>query len=815
MLRNFLQIFKKGNNGALKILLLGVGIAMGLILIAKIYYEKVFDNFMDDPGRVYIVQMDYTTSEGEDKGNTTPGAIAPGIKAYSPAVEAATRATSLASAIACKVLNKDGNASEGQYVTRKIITADSSFFEIFTRKITGNDPKEGLNLIDHIYISRSYAKTIAANNPDGLIGNILFPAFIADGSLKFIIDGIFEDFPENSTFRDVDMIASLPTIGRFTWDGSNNWVGNDRYYSYVKLQPGYKAEDIDGAIAEMCDKNLPHAALEQSGTKISLHLEPLSTYNIKDSDKAQTSLNLFILAVLVLVASVLNYVLIAISAMVRKSKKIAVHKCYGASETNIYKMIFSETFVHIVLSVLLSCFIILAFRSGIEELVGTSISGLITPGSLIILSVICLFIFFVCGFFPGIAYARIPVASAFRRYKENSRKWKLILLFMQFTASAFLISLLAIVMLQYNHMINSDLGYEYKNLAIVNLANGYDGKKQNITDEILKLPFVEGATLSSTHPLYTQSGNNILLPGESKEYFNIADMYYVGPGYFKTMGIRIIDGRNFKEDVTASNEVLVSRSFVKKMEEMAGWKDGAIGKSILVTEHSQRPDDLYTICGVFEDYVLGTYQGTNRDMRPAVQFYAPESYSQDDPMMEYYDYMEWLNIRLKEITPQNLAAIGKIVHDANPTLDNNVTAYSNEIVMAYKDSARFRDSILIAGAIVLLITLIGLLGYAQDEVNRRRSEIAIRKINGATVPELLKLFLNNVIKLAFPAILIGCILAYFAAGGWLEMYTRKIALNWYIFVICGLITLSLVLGIIALKTYSAANANPVKNLKNE
>ncbi len=822
MIRHFLQIFKKGNNSALKIILLGAGIAMGLILIAKIYYERAYDNFMDNPDRIYTIMYDYSGKE-DTKARSyqhTPGAVAPGIKAYSSSVEAATRATSLfIEEVAVKILDKNGSISEGQYTARLPILADSSFFEIFTREISGNDPKEALNVKDHIYISRSLAKNISPANPDGLIGSMLFPVYMADGELKLVIDGIYEDFPGNSSFKNVDIIISMPTIERFSWDGSNNWEGNDRYMSFVKLFPGYTAKDTDKGIAEMCEKNLPLEQLQEAGVTISFHLESLSTYNIKNPDTWQTCLNLFILAVLVLTASVLNYVLIAISAMVHKSKMIAVHKCYGASGSNIYKMVFSETFVHIFLSVILSCFIIFAFRSNIELLVGTPISGLITPGSMIVLSGICLLIFFICGFLPGMAYSGIPVATAFRRYKENSRKWKLLLLFLQFAASTFLLSLLAVVILQYYYLVNSDIGYKYQNLAIVNLQGGYENKKESIMNEIRKLPFVEGATLSSSIPISgQQSGNNIYLPGEKKEYFNVADMYFAGKGYFDIMGIKIIDGRNFNEDAAISNEVMVSRSFVKKMEEMAGWKDGAIGKNILISEHSQTTDNVFTICGVYEDYVLGSYQGISqgvRDTRPSIQFYASEKYMQKEEMAWAYQVMNWLTVKLLEITPENLSAIEQIIYDANPNIKNKVTAYSDEVIMSYKESKRFKDSVTISGVIVLIITLIGLMGYSQDEINRRRSEIAIRKINGATVSELMKLFLNNVVKLALPAIVIGSVLAYFVAGNWLEMYTKKITLGWYIFALSGTAILIIVLATVALRTYSAANANPTKNLKNE
>lgn len=809
MIKAFLEVFKfkKGNSNWTKIILLGCGLAMGMILIAKIYYERVFDNFMEDPEQVYLISTSAKTGDSPTHSYPqTPGAIAPGIKAYSPAVEAATRTTGLASNVVCKVLDKNGNLSEQQYKTKGIITADTSFFEIFTRQIVGNNPKEGLNILNHIYISRSFAQTIAPQHPDGLIGSMLSPVYVGEGQVRFVIDGIFEDFPTNSSFKNTDLIVSMPTMGLFTWDGSNNWMGNDRYSSFVKLFPGYTENDLDKSIEEMCQKNLPQEELKKAGVSLTFQLTPLSTDNISNSNTAQTCLNLLILAVLVLVASVLNYVLIAISAMVHKSKAVAVHKCYGAGELNIYKMVFSETFVNILLSVILSGILIFGLRGKIEGLIGTNIGSLITPGSMLILGSIGILIFLLCGFLPGMAYAKIPVASAFRRYKETSRKWKLILLFLQFTASAFLIGLLTVVILQYNHMTRSSMGYAYEKLAIVRLSDEYKGKQESIRNEVTRLPFVEGAVLTSMLPIEGQSGNNISLPGDDRDYFNIADMYFVGPGYFNLMEIKIIEGQNFNETAQTSNEVMVSRTFVKKMEEMAGWKDGAIGKNILISEHSQSSNDVFTICGVYEDYVLGTHVNGEGDFRPTVQFF-----SQND---SYYP-REWLVIKLKEMSPSNLAQLNQIVSNANPNVDNIVMPYRDKLLDGYRESKRFKDSVMISGIIVLIITLIGLLGYSQDEINRRRSEIAVRKINGATVPELMKLFLNNVFKLALPAVIIGSALAYFAAEGWLEMFTQKITLGWYIFAVAGVLVLLFVSAIVALKTYSAANANPIHNLKND
>lgn len=806
MKQHIIGLFRKRDNNVMKILLLGLGLAMGLVLIAKVYYERVYDNYMDDADRVYIVISDYSTSEGAKEFSQTPGAIAPGIKAYAPAVEAATRTTGLASDIDCSIVGKDGLLTRDKYLARSIIFADSSFFDIFTRKVVGNDPKEGLNIKNHIYISRSFAQKFSATNPDGIIGSMLSPTYLGGGEIRFVVDGIYDDFPENSSFSKTDIILSMPSMGMFTYDGTNNWVGNDRYQSYVKLVTGSSAADVDKGIAEMCLKQLPLEDLEKSGTKISFHIEPLATYNIKSSDVSKICTMLLIMAAVVLVASILNYVLIAISAMVYKTKMVAVRKCYGASAGSIYRMVFGETLLHLLISIALACLILYSFRGSVEEIIGASLGGMITWGSGIVMAVICLLVFLFCGLMPGMVYAKIPVAAAFRSCKESSRKWNPILLFVQFGMSAFFVTILAVSIMQYNHMINSDPGYAYKNVAMVNLSDAYASKKDVIKEQIARLPFVELTSSCYNLPIHWPSGNNIMLPDDDKEYFNIADMYFAGNDYFKLLDIKIVEGRNFTQDPSVTNEVIVSRSFVKKMEQMAGWKDGAIGKSILVTEHSQSANDIFTICGVYDDYLIGSYSG--QDVRPSVQFYSGKMENENS-----YKDMDWLLIKLRDVNQQNIAAIDKIIKGANPEGDANVTLYASEMVDMYKDSKKVKNSIMISGLIVLVITLIGLLGYTQDEINRRRSEIAVRKINGATVPEILRLFMNKVLKLALPAAAIGVVAAYFVSEAMLELYTIKIALSWWIFALGGVFILLAVSAVVLLRTYGAANINPIKNLR--
>ena len=133
----------------------------------------------------------------------------------------------------------------------------------------------------------------------------------------------------------------------------------------------------------------------------------------------------------------------------------------------------------------------------------------------------------------------------------------------------------------------------------------------------------------------------------------------------------------------------------------------------------------------------------------------------------------------------------------------------------YRDSRQFLDAVLIGGIITLLISLIGLIGYTNDEINRRRKEIAVRRVNGATFNDVAGLFLVDILRIALPALVLGGGAAFYAAGRWQEQFSEKVPLSILLFLGCALAVLGIILAVVLINIYRAANANPVDCLKSE
>ncbi|MDR2497318.1 MAG: ABC transporter permease [Tannerellaceae bacterium] len=787
----FRSLFKKKRNNIIKLASLSVGLAVGLTLIAKVYYEQTYDDFFPNAKRIYkISEMGFIGGQLFEHPFVS-GGVAPGFAAEIADVEAATRFTFLANGET--FYDKDRKKYKGDFTL-----ADSALFSIFPVRIISGNPQEILARPLYAMASKKIADMLGG--VDAAVGqNIEMNS--APGRM-ITIGGVFDNLPHNSHLK-FEILVSLKSISNFMGDGSNNWLGNDRYSAYIRLHEGATLQSINPLVDEVVGRHHDPAMMEQAGIQLSYTFTPLlEVHNGTPEVKRMTAI-LSVLAFALIFTASLNYVLIIVSSLVGRSKEMAVNKCYGASAKNIYGKMLAETFADMTAGIIIAIILIIAFRDTVQDLLGTSPGVMFNLRSALLLGVVCGVMILITGLIPGYMFSRVPVASAFRSYKENKRFWKLGLLFLQIVASGFLTILLVIIARQYDLMLNDNPGYEYENVAYCSLPGTDTSARERALDEIARLP--EVAAVSSTKsvlPFFGYSGNNVLLPGKSEELFNMADGEGVGDGFLDLFNIPVVKGKNFTQGMEKSTEIMVNQHFADQITMLTGWTDGVIGKQVVVTYHSGSAENpiLFTIVGVYENYRIG-FIG-NEQNRPSAIFYskAPGNIL----LFKYHNF-----------TPELNAKVADILKNIFPDKDFNVYSYAAEMKGRYVETRRFRDSVLIGGGVTFIITIIGLIAYIRDEINRRRKETAIRKINGATLADVLRMFLHDVSIIAIPALIIGGGISAYVAFRWQTQFSEKVALSPLLFLICTLIILMVIIVVVSVNCYKTANENPAIVVKSE
>lgn len=768
---------------AIKAMSLGTGLAISIILVAKICFELNYDRCYAGYENIYLIRTNYNIHGDESDYTQVSGAVAPGFKQYVPGVEAATRTTFLVESK--RFANEDGNIISGS-----LILADSSYFDVFPTEILAENPKIILQQPNKIMVSRSFAEKLGG--VQNAIGQTVTNTDMPD--YKMTVGGVFEDFPYQSSQR-YDVILSLESYSKASTD---NWIGNDRYRGYVRLAKGVDDKMLDPAIRLMQEKNQPLDEIEKSGMKIRYYLAPLSKQHTSASDIKNMLIILSVTALLLLTISLMNYVLFSISAMVKRSKEIGVRKCYGAGTANIYRMMIHEAAVDTAVSLVIAGILILSIRNIVADLTGLSVTALFVPETLIVLAIILLIVFIAAALIPAMLYARIPVDSVIRNYKENKRVWKLTLLFIQICACVFMMSLVGVIGLQYDKAVNDKPGYDYADLLHVNLTGTDMASHLTLTDRLSGVSGVKDVQMSYQIPLNFSSGNNVYLPDSDNELFNIADQYEGSEGLFEMMNIPFVAGRYPQ----SYSEVAVSEGFLEKMAEFADWSDGAVGKQFRITGHDENGPVL-TISGVYKDYRIGNL--TRTDNRASVKFYGKIG----------KDYMQDMLVKVDIVNTEMLQKVNEVLKTTFPQQQLEFKAYKDMMKSVYSGERRMRNTVIYGCAVCILIALFGLIGYVRDESERRSKEMAIRKINGASTMDILVLFVGDIMKPAVIAAVLADTGAFFTAKVWLENFTQKISLSPLIFIVADIVVLAIVTITVTFNCIHISRCNPVESLKNE
>ena len=761
----------KGSN-LLKVVSLGLGLTMSILLFARVAFEQSYDTCFPDTDRLYQVWSQFTVKgEKLDWQEMNCGPVAGAIlESFPEQVESAT-------CTAHWLVSNPLYYGNTRFDDKKI-AADSLFFRTMGIEVLSGNPVQDLQQPNVVYLSETLArKMFGTEDP---IGKVISYNHERDLTVR----GTYADLPDNTTLK-AEGIVSLPP----SWaaEVSNySWSGGDSYFQYIRLKPGADAEALNSRLGAMVDKYRPSEDKKVYG--YTAKIAPLRDTYRGYEDMKRSAVILTVMGFAILFIAALNYALISISSLSRRAKAVGVQKCSGASSAGIFGMFLAETALIIGLALVVMVFLLFAFQDFVEDTAATRLANLFTGNRLWVPVGTVLLLFLIGGVLPGQLFARIPVTQVFRRYTEGKKGWKRPLLFVQFAGVAFICGVMWMVTVQYDYVTSKDMGFSTERVATGYIPFATAEESEAAEHFFRSLPYVEDVTAGGD-PLMGYSGTMINDEGGNSLFSARFDQ--IRPNYADFMGMTLLQGRMPRLEGLEHwyDEVVVNETLARMMH----WGDDVVGCMVNTMGVNVK------VVGLLKDFQMG---GFYEQPAPYIGF-AKTSFDGN------------LFFKLKEPFGDNLLKLQQATVNAYPDKTIDIYSMQSEADRLYNPVRVLRNAMMVAALVMFLVMLMGLLGYTADEVQRRSKEIAIRKVNGAEASGILELLGRDILWVAVPAVVVGVCAAAYVNGLWMEMFSARVSAGWAVYVLVAIVNLLVILGCVLWRTWHIANENPVVSLKSE
>lgn len=756
----------RGSN-IIKVISLGLGLTMSILLFARVAYEQSFDKCFKDYDNLYQIFSIFTVKgEKMEAQEQNSGPVAGAILENFPnLVEAATST--------CRWAASSPLYYGSSRFDEQKLMADSLFFKTLGIDVLSGNPVKDLQQADVLFLSDRLArKMFGEESPIGKMVSY-------DHQYDLIVKGTYATLPENNTVG-AEAIISMPTMWMRKL-GNYSWSGGDSYPEYIRFRSGVDKSIVNARIDAMIDKYRP--AEDKKTFGYTAFVAPIrDTYRNYESVKRMSTI-MSILALAILFIATLNYVLISISSLSYRAKGVGVHKCSGASGGKIFGMFLLETGFVIIAALLLMALILLNFREFFEDTAATKLSMLFAPERIWVPLSVVVILFVVGGVLPGQLFACIPVSQVFRRYTEGKKGWKRPLLFIQFAGVAFISGLMCVVMVQYQYVLNKDMGYNPQRMA---LGSAYWDEEETCEAayRLFKgLPYVEAVSAAVSAPIYGYSGT--MIQDESGQSLFSSRFSRMREDYPAVLNLSFKAGRMARD----KEEVVINETFAEKMR----WGNDVVGRILHVEGNS------YKVVGQLKDFQIEDFTA---EKMPFVTGYTSVFYGT-------------IHARLKEPFADNMRKLNKDVAEAFPDKMIDFNSYEEVVVAQYNSVRVFRNATLMAAVTMFFIMLMGLIGYTTDEVHRRSKEIAIRKVNGAEASGVLSMLSKDLLVVAAPAVFVGIIASWYVNGLWMDQFAEQVPINPAVYLLIAIANLAVIVACVLWKSWKIANENPVNSIKSE
>jgi putative ABC transport system permease protein len=772
----------------INILGLTVGMTACFLIFLYVRFELSYDTIHSKSDRIYRIICDIKTPTETLKTSGPSWAVGPHLMADFPQVDAAVRMTG------DELLVRKGNV---KFQEMNSLFADSTFFQMFDFKLLKGNPHTALNEPLSIVFSESAVKKYFGNtDPLGQTVLLTGDGFTAK------VTGVMQDIPENSSIK-ADMIVSMNTLTRKFNPGLDDQWGNYGNNTYVLLKPGANAAAFTKQIPAFLEKR-NGTEMKQINMYPTLMLEKLKDVYLRstrDSSKTGNIKNVYIfsiVAVFILLIACFNFVNLTTARSAERAKEVGIRKVVGAGKQQLTRQFIGESVLVCIIAFLITLGAAALLLPSFNLLAGKTISKGIfdNMGFIGILFLASIGIGLLAGVYPALVLSSFkPVTVLKGRFATGTRGILLRkgLVISQFTISIALIISTIIVYNQMNYMRRQDLGFSKDQMMIIN-SNG-DPARDAFMHAVQGLPNVKAVTMSSSVPgggnmgAYSQIQN---VKGEM-QIANL-DLYFVDFDYLKQYDVKMAAGRMFsREFMTDTTQAMILNEAAVKMFGYRSPRE-AVGRDFNQWGRKGK------IVGVMKDFHFKSLQ---EEIKPLSMRIEPGGCS-------------LISIKVSaDHLPGTITSIENKWNTLVPARPFSYYFLDEFFDRQYRSEQRFGKLFLNFAILAIIISCLGLLGLASYSTMQRTREIGIRKVLGATVPNIVNLLSRDFLKLVAVAILIASPIAWFAMHTWLQDFAYRIPIAWWVFAVAACLAAFIAVFTVSFQAIKAAVSNPVVSLRSE
>ncbi|MCF0053249.1 ABC transporter permease [Dyadobacter sp. LJ53] len=799
MLKNYLKIafrniWKNKVFSGINIMGLAIGMAACILIMVFVFYENSFD-------KIHSKNIHRLDEVQKFKGMVAPQKVAlsmfpmgPTLKNEFPEIKNFVRIKKFDN-VAMLYQEKKSELTSALWV-------DANFLEMFDYKLIDGQKGDVLKEPNSAVLSEKSAASIFGNqNP---IGKSII--HYGEDTLTFKVTGVMKNVPANSHLQ-FEALFSFSTIIKPNY--MDNWGGN-WLVTYLELASG---ADI-AALEKKFPAYLGRHMSKENASYYELFLQPLADVHGKSTEITHDYINyqkfdrsytyiFSVIGIIVLVIACVNFMNLSTARSTGRAKEVGIRKSIGAQRFQLAGQFIGESvllaFMALVLAILMVKLLVPVVSNFSQR--ALDFAFFTNPSLLfgILFGTVVIGIF--SGLYPAVFLSSFQpimvLKGTLRTGKASFRNW---LVIAQFSSAVFLIIATGFAAKQLRYMEQKDPGFDKEQVVIIPLDSKSGPKYQALKQELLSSSFVSGVTGSQQRLGNNLHQTGVTFHGEGPQKEIASSQVVVDPDYLSLYKIKIIAGRNFREDAADNAKAyIVNESLAKEL-----LKDQpTLTLQTLIGKHFgfSGMDSAGVIVGVAKDF---NFNSLHHKIETLCLF------NQKD-----WGYEE-MSVRIKgKDAKQAIAGIQSVWNNIVPEQDFKYSFLDDHFATLYKADSQVSEIVGILAGLAIFVSCLGLFGLASYSAERRVKEIGVRKVMGASVAGIVALLSKDFLKLVVASILIATPVAWWAVSTWLKDFAYRIDIEWWIFALAGALSVVVALLTISFQSIKAALTNPVKSLRSE